>query len=1249
MTCHITGTVVIPDGSSAANRMLTLRKEDFSVTADGSLTILPEYIQVFTDAYGAVSFDLMPGTYSGFYVSNPEGRLPFRLKVPSDKVSANFASLIVSTNVAEDPALTNLVLDAYEAIQNSTGSGTGNSLILDNADQLEGDDSLTYSDVVGKTKVVSGDIVTFRKQGWSYSVLPVGASGWHRVTLSGVLLKVLPLPGNKVTRSQYGAKCDYNTATLTGTDDTAALQRMWTDCNTNRYHLYFGTGTSLITAPIGDMTTPFDISGEGRNSVLCVGNSYTGGSVITLSNLSGYLFQYFPQTGPTYNANKNYDLAKGGMILKDFTIIAQSRVPAAHGITFNGTHDACRLQNIHFLGLRGSAIRQIGPRANLREVHFSGLLARMCADTDTPAFDFSPPTFFNDSVTVTGTTVTLNGAGSNFDDLIAVGQSPSLRRIRVEGTSSPTSPVAGAAELIISSITNSTTAVLATAPSIDVVGQRATFYIDTDSTNHVEMVGCGVVGAMGPGFRIRSTRFNTARRFHIIGMQVHGSENLQAISTGVYPGAGNIIEILGDVEGVILDGLRVNAPPTITDLGQAYSCIYIGPDPRMPTLVPSGYNISNIDMLNYGPTGTAMITIAGSGSGRIDGTVRTSFSGTTELRVLSGAFSVTDQCTLDYDVQSNFSHGVRASQAVPAFDIASDQQDRINMGYLTARSDTLTNFRNVLSVSNTLSWPDRLVRVSATTKTLRKHSMGAEAEWKGPEGETQVIPGINAGSTSAGTWVASSVSTWYYLDTGSSFTDVSQVLEGDCTPLVVTGSVTSVSAAGSFAIGDFDSLGRSTLYVKPLRAGLSPSSYFATELRYRTVAMAAVTLSGRRSSWVTATPISGWYNRGDIVWFMSPSTGGASYSECVSSGYPGTWQDGALLGSSGGGGITDGDKGDIVVSGSGATWSLDYAAVNPVIAPAWVNVTGKPTISGTNTGDQTITLTGDVTGSGTGSFAATLAAGAVTLAKMANVASGSVFYRKTAGAGAPEVQTFATLKTDLGLATVATSGAFSDLTGKPTTITGYGITDAAASSHTHAFSSLTSLPTTLAGYGITDASQAPWVTPTTGELIMTTNGASGGSTDFASGSANSMNLAPFIPRGDFTSTDALINVTSAGTAGTTVKIVLYSSDSNGRPFSPLLTSADVAVTATGQQSTAFAYAFKKGVTYWMGTRANGTCTLSAWHPSGIPDINGGTGVSTSRRKALFRSVTYASANPDPWTWSGSEITTSLAAAIWLKV
>ena len=57
-------------------------------------------------------------------------------------------------------------------------------------------------------------------------------------------------------------------------------------------------------------------------------------------------------------------------------------------------------------------------------------------------------------------------------------------------------------------------------------------------------------------------------------------------------------------------------------------------------------------------------------------------------------------------------------------------------------------------------------------------------------------------------------------------------------------------------------------------------------------------------------------------------------------------------------------------------------------------------------------LTGPVTSVGN---ATTITDAAVTLAKMANMATASVIYRKTAGTGVPEVNTISTLKTDMSL------------------------------------------------------------------------------------------------------------------------------------------------------------------------------------------------------------------------------------------
>lgn len=101
---------------------------------------------------------------------------------------------------------------------------------------------------------------------------------------------------------------------------------------------------------------------------------------------------------------------------------------------------------------------------------------------------------------------------------------------------------------------------------------------------------------------------------------------------------------------------------------------------------------------------------------------------------------------------------------------------------------------------------------------------------------------------------------------------------------------------------------------------------------------------------------------------------------------------------------TDASHSLIIAPGSNITADRTLT-VTTGDADRTLTLNGNTTLTGTNTGDQTITLTGDVTGTGTGSFSATIANNAVTLAKMATVATDSILGRATAATGNVEVLT----------------------------------------------------------------------------------------------------------------------------------------------------------------------------------------------------------------------------------------------------
>lgn len=179
----------------------------------------------------------------------------------------------------------------------------------------------------------------------------------------------------------------------------------------------------------------------------------------------------------------------------------------------------------------------------------------------------------------------------------------------------------------------------------------------------------------------------------------------------------------------------------------------------------------------------------------------------------------------------------------------------------------------------------------------------------------------------------------------------------------------------------------------------------------------------------------------------------------------------------------------ISISGNAATATNATTAANATNAANAVFATSAGFTETANNANyagrlntaRVITLTGDVTGNvafdGSANVSIATVVGATITANNTAYFGGQLpaYY-----ANSTHTHTFASLTSKpttlvgYGITDAVASANFTwaNLGSKPTTLVGFGITDAANSSHTHTFASLTSKPTTLAGYGITDAAAA---------------------------------------------------------------------------------------------------------------------------------------------------------------------------------
>lgn len=145
------------------------------------------------------------------------------------------------------------------------------------------------------------------------------------------------------------------------------------------------------------------------------------------------------------------------------------------------------------------------------------------------------------------------------------------------------------------------------------------------------------------------------------------------------------------------------------------------------------------------------------------------------------------------------------------------------------------------------------------------------------------------------------------------------------------------------------------------------------------------------------------------------------------------------------------------------------------------------------------------------------------------------------------------------------------------------------------------------------------------------------------GAANRMELSPFMSAADL-SIDRIGVSVSTGVASATAKLVIYNADSDGMPDTVAWEGAsnlDCSSAAFVEETLTFT--FTGGKRYWLAVRHSSTATLRSTPISNLGNLGLASSNGTAYNTVLRRSVTYANAAPDPFSFTTSDYTTNAAA------
>jgi hypothetical protein len=273
--------------------------------------------------------------------------------------------------------------------------------------------------------------------------------------------------------------------------------------------------------------------------------------------------------------------------------------------------------------------------------------------------------------------------------------------------------------------------------------------------------------------------------------------------------------------------------------------------------------------------------------------------------------------------------------------------------------------------------------------------------------------------------------------------------------------------------------------------------------------------------------------------------------------------------------------------------------------------------SGTNTGDQTITLTGDVTGTGTGTFTSTIANSAVTYAKMQNITSGKLLGSTNSGAAAPGEVTIGSGLSLIGgnLTATGTGGTVTNVNPITVTASGSTFTSTVTNATTTPAIALTIPLASVAGTTAGLLSNTDYTTFNNKQVALTAGAGSGisisGGTISATGiTTSNLSSSAGILNGQLANSAITLGSTSMSLGSTNTSIAGLTS----------VTSTGFTGDLTGNASTATALATARSI---YGNNFDGTAALSGV----ISTTFGGTGASSTSQNFVFAGPTSGAGAP----------------------